>query len=137
MADELERARVAQARGSMAGLKVIGEDLLGEATRRAPIEEGTLRGSGMLTFIVNGTRYEGTNAYATATAAAVAAARAGTLRTLDVEVAFASIYAAAQHEGLDFEHPLGGEALYLQRPLMERQARYPAILALEQRRHMG
>lgn len=137
MADELAGLRVAQARGDMRALAVIGEDLLGEATRRAPIEEGTLRASGGIAYIVNGTRFEGTGAHAMATAAAVTAARAGTLRELNVEVFFASIYAAVQHERLDFHHPLAGEAKYLERPLQEKQSRYDRIISAERRRAVG
>lgn len=34
------------------------------------------------------------------------------------------IYAQWQHEGLDFRHPRGGQALYLQQPLMDHHADY-------------
>jgi hypothetical protein len=33
-------------------------------------------------------------------------------------------YAAVQHNSLDFEHPRGGQALYLQQPLMEHHEDY-------------
>jgi hypothetical protein len=34
------------------------------------------------------------------------------------------VYAQYQHEGLNFHHPRGGQALYLQRPLMSNFGRY-------------
>jgi hypothetical protein len=38
---------------------------------------------------------------------------------LDGAVVVDQIYARAQHEGLDFRHPRGGQALYLQEPMMD------------------
>lgn len=137
MADELERVRIAQARGSMAALRRIGDDVHGKSQRRAPLEEGTLRGSGEVAFIVNGARFEGEGAYARALAAAVAHARAGTLRELNVEVSYNTVYAARQHEELDWHHPLGGQPKYLESVLLEDSARYPAVIAAEQRRALG
>lgn len=34
------------------------------------------------------------------------------------------VYAKYQHEGLDFVHPRGGEALYLGQPLLDNHSRY-------------
>jgi hypothetical protein len=39
------------------------------------------------------------------------------------------IYAQAQHEHLDWNHPRGGQALYLQAPLMEKHAEYMQKIA--------
>lgn len=39
------------------------------------------------------------------------------------------LYADYQHEGLDFHHPRGGQALYLQAPLMERWPLYLEAIA--------
>src|SRR3954451_11629107 len=86
-----------------------GEDLLGRAVDLAPVEEGTLRGSAELALLVNGTRYAGPAAATAARAQVAALARAGTLKSIDAEVAFTTVYAAAQHEGLTFRHPLGGQ----------------------------
>lgn len=131
MADDFDagevRARMAE--GALRGLAVAGEDLLGEAQRRAPIDKGDLRGSGMLTFIVNGARFEGDGAIGSALAAARAAARAGTLRSLDAEVSFNTVYAARQHEETEWLHPLDGEAKYLERPLVEKLPRYERVVA--------
>lgn len=91
---------------ALRGLTRAGEDLLGRAQREAPVAEGTLRASGELDVDVtpNG---------ATAT------------------VSFNEVYAARQHEELDWEHPKGGGAKYLEGPLREQQARYERAIALE------
>lgn len=39
---------------------------------------------------------------------------------LEGSVTVDQVYALYQHEGADFEHPRGGEAFYLRRPLLER-----------------
>lgn len=107
-----------------------GEDLLGRASRDAPLEEGTLRASGALVVIVNGTRYEGAGSLDVAIAAARAAAIAGRPAKCEVEVSFNTIYAAAQHEGISFEHPLAGKAKYLEHPLVENAGRYGRLIKL-------
>lgn len=90
-------------------LELIGEDLLGEAQRRAPVEEGTLRGSG--TSDVRRTM----NGY-------------------ELEVTFSTPYAARQHEETTWAHPKGGEAKYLENPLKENAHRYAGIIAMFVRR---
>lgn len=130
--------RVAQARGAMRALKVIGEDLLGKAVNLAPVEEGTLRGSAELTFIVNSSRFEGENAYGRAEAVAVGMAqRKGALKVLNVEVSFNTVYAARQHEETEWVHPLGGQAKYLEQPFREDSPRYPAVIEASIRRETG
>lgn len=44
-------------------------------------------------------------------------------------VEVSQIYAEYQHNGLDFHHPRGGQALYLQAPLMERFPLYLEAVA--------
>lgn len=110
-----------------------GNIVLGEAQRRAPIEEGTLRGSGSLALVVDGETFDGAGALAGATAAAIAKVRAGGSPTVYAEVSFNTVYAAAQHEGLDYDHPKGGEAKYLERPLGELGPRLLALIAAGQR----
>lgn len=134
MEPETVRLRVRQAEAAMRSLKHSGEDLLGRAVPLAPIEEGTLRGSAALAFIVNGRRFEGAGAYVAALAEAVGLARRGALRTIDVEVSFNTVYAGYQHERRDLVHPLGGQADYLGQPLRENSGRYARALELEQRR---
>jgi hypothetical protein len=88
-----------------AAVRAVGEDLLGEAQRRAPVEEGTLRASGDLEV----------------------KHLPGNL--IVAEVSFNEVYAARQHEELGYEHPKGGQARYLQSVIQERGARYAGIFA--------
>lgn len=70
----------------------VGERILGEAQREAPVEEGTLRASGELDVD----------------------ARPG---EVVAEVSFNEVYAARQHEETSWHHPLGGKAKYLEDPV--------------------
>lgn len=90
-------------------LKAVGEDILGEAQRRAPVEEGTLRASGELELDISGP-------------------------VMTAEVSFNTVYAAYQHEREDLKHPKGGQAKYLESVLLERGPRYGAILAAAMRK---
>lgn len=83
----------------------IGEDLLGKAQRDAPIEEGTLRGSGDVDIELDANAVWAT-------------------------VSFNTVYAARQHEELDWVHPKGGKAKYLEANLQADQSRYERILGL-------
>lgn len=103
--DEIDRAVDGMKRQGVAALQAIGNDLAGEAARRAPIDEGTLRGA--------------------ANVEVRALPDGATL-----EVSFALPYAARQHEELGWEHPKGGEAKYLEGPLLERAGRYERVLGL-------
>ena len=76
-------------------IKDICFDLLGKSKERAPIDKGDLRGSGFAEI-------DGTT---------------GT-------TGFTEPYSLIQHERLDFKHPEGGEAKYLENPLKENTPRY-------------
>lgn len=132
MTDETNsrKARAKVAVGALEGLVRCAEDLAGKAQQLAPVDEGTLRGSASITLLVNGTRFDGSGAKAAAESAVRAAALAGRPITLDAEVSFNTVYAARQHEELDWEHPRGGQAKYLEGPLLSGSARYSRIIAL-------
>lgn len=100
-----------------------GEIMLGNAQSRAPIDEGTLRGSAELALIVNGSRFTGGGMLAEATGAALAAAELGHRVRISAELSFNTIYAARQHEELDWHHPKGGEAKYLEKAIHENSGR--------------
>lgn len=129
---ELKRVRIERARAAVRDVNRAGEALLGEAVRRAPLEEGTLRASASLALVVNGDRFEGAGAVAAASSAAATYARAGAPLSIDAEVSFNTVYAAAQHEGTEFTHPKGGEAKYLERPLGELAGRLESLIAAGQ-----
>lgn len=105
MDDDIDALRRTQRRLVIGAVERIGEDLLGKAQRDAPVEEGTLRASGELDI-----DQDGDGVWA--------------------EVSFNTIYAARQHEELDYAHPKGGRAKYLEANLMADQARYERIIGL-------
>lgn len=80
-------------------MRDIGQDLLGKSVERAPLDTADLRGSGFTE--VNGT---------------------------ETIVGFTEPYALRQHEELNYNHPKGGEAKYLERPLNENINRYVKFL---------
>jgi len=101
-----------------AGLKALrtgAEAILTEAIDEAPIETGTLRRSGTVTV---GALPDGTQVYE--------AAESGTEmkdafpdkigKEKAVYISFSTPYARRQHEELEYEHPLGGKAKYLEDP---------------------
>lgn len=49
--------------------------------------------------------------------------------TLEVKVVIDQVYAHYQHEGLDLDHPRGGNAEFLRRPLYSNSARYMRTVA--------
>lgn len=103
MAGEARNVQLRMRAAAESALRVIGNDLLGEAQRLAPVEEGTLRASGELDI-----DHVGDAVVAT--------------------VSFNSVYAARQHEETEWEHPLGGQAKYLEQPLQAKAGRYEAAL---------
>lgn len=111
MDDDIERARSRFHRGVIAGVTAVCEDLVGAAQQLAPVDEGTLRGSGDVDIAVTDDAVIGT-------------------------VSFNTIYAARQHEELDWRHPKGGQAKYLEGPLLDRLPRYEAIIAASARKAM-
>ena len=93
--------RVIEAVG--AGLYGAGNNVMADSKRRVPVRYGTLKGSGYVTMPET----------------------SGT--TVTVEMGYggpAEAYAIVQHERLDFHHPEGGEAKYLERAV---NAARPAI----------
>lgn len=92
----------------------IAPHALGEAVRRAPVEEGTLRASGHLDPPGEVDR--------------------SAPNSSEIRIVFSTPYAAVQHERLDYEHPRGGQAKYLQSVIQEMGPRYAAALAEAWRR---
>lgn len=81
-------------------LREIGLDLSGKSVKRAPLDTADLRGSGF-------SKVEGDS----------------------VTVGFTAVYALRQHEEMNYNHPRGGEAKYLERPFRENTAKYIKHLA--------
>jgi hypothetical protein len=80
-------------RASAEGLTLGAELILGEAIAIVPLDEATLQDSGKVT--------------------------PATPEDLDAAITFDTPYAVAQHERLDFIHPNGRQAKYLERPFLE------------------
>lgn len=80
--------------------------IAGKASARAPVDKGDLRGS----VVVRANHRHGP------------AVDASNLYSLnDAYVVFEAPYAAAQHEHVEYNHPRGGEAKYLEKTLLEEQ----------------
>jgi hypothetical protein len=103
------------------------EDLLGRGMRRAPVDEGTLRGSGSAR--VNQTEVAHTEGAGTDHRVVGSSVSPPIKAQIEGEVGFNTPYAAVQHEHVEFRHPQGGEALYLVNPLKEMTSRYVENLA--------
>ena len=137
MARSTADLRVAHALAGLEALMRGGEDMLGESQRRAPVREGTLRASGQMFFLVNGRKLDGPGAYNSARALVAQLARAGTLQTMQVGVEFTEVYAARQHEETEWQHPLGGQAKYLESVIQERGGRYVRAAQVAAARALG
>lgn len=87
----------------------VGDDLHGRAVPLAPILTSHLRGSGHVEVEES-------------------------LGRVDVTVSFDTPYAAKQHEELDYNHPRGGQAKYLEQPYLEQLPRYVELFYASQRR---
>jgi len=108
------------------------EDLLGRAMRDAPLDEGTLRGSGNAAVYIQG------KAVARSGFAEVGDEAIGPEIRQIIEgggghnivgvVGFNTPYALAQHERLDYQHPKGGKAKYLEDNLKEHERQYQGNL---------
>jgi len=113
-----QRVRKAVVRGMIENT----EDLLGRSMRDAPVAEGTLRGSGHATVYVDGKAVARSGFGGTAPTPGVA--RAGMAGAVVGEVGFDQPYALIQHERLDYRHPKGGKAKYLEDNLKAQATRY-------------
>lgn len=86
------------------GMQDVVTDIGARASERAPVETGALRGSMTTEVHSDGDEITG-------------------------EVRFTEKYAAVQHERLDFVHPQGGEAKYLERAALEKTDQVRAKVA--------
>jgi len=110
------------------------EDLLGRAMRDAPVDEGTLRASGHAEVFANGRAVarRGFREVAGQPEAPKMVERkvveGGLGDAVVGEVGFNTPYALVQHERLDFNHPKGGKAKYLEANLEQQADRYQGNL---------
>jgi hypothetical protein len=127
-------------KSAVKGMTENTEDLLGRSMRDAPVDEGTLRASGSAVVYVNGRavarrgfREVSSDPVESAAHLEMRERRAiheGGLGDAVVgEVGFNTPYALAQHERLDFNHPKGGKAKYLEDNLKQQADRYQGNLS--------
>lgn len=133
MSNPSDRLRREQVQRLVRDVARAGEIMLGDAQRRAPIDEGTLRGSAELALVVNGSTFSGSGMIEQATAAALAASSGRRRVRITAELSFNTVYAARQHEELDWNHPKGGEAKYLQKAIQENSGRLGSLIEAGQR----
>lgn len=91
---------------------------LGRAVERAPVETGDLRGSGYI--LVNGILVAHGNEDGS-----IAVLSDLTVPARDInliEIGFTSPYAFVQHEHVEFNHPRGGQAKFLESVIVEGSA---------------
>lgn len=108
---ELERVRRARHDAAKDFVVRAANDLLARAVPLAPIETGRLRDSAVGPDPETGEHFVERDDYVEAT------------------VSFNTPYAARQHEELEWNHPVGGQAKYLEQPFKEMMPRYDAALA--------
>ena len=89
-------------------------DLAGESARRAPVDTGDLR-SNCVAKIEDTVVFEERQ---------VVSSTVHPTARVSGTVGYSLPYALRQHEGLDFNHPRGGEAKFLERPYLERKEMY-------------
>ncbi len=109
-----EAVRIAEQAGIKA-LRTGAEAILTEAIDETPIDTGTLRRSGTVTV---GGLPDGAQVYAAAEAGAEMkdAFKKEAGKEKAIYISFNTPYARRQHEELDYNHPLGGKAKYLETP---------------------
>ena len=109
-----EAVRIAEQAGLKA-LRTGAEAILTEAIDETPIDTGTLRRSGTVTV---GALPDGAQVYEAAESGSdMKDAFPGPVgKEKAVYISFNTPYARRQHEELDYEHPRGGKAKYLEDP---------------------
>jgi hypothetical protein len=90
------------------GLHDVALDLQGKSQRLAPVDTGDLRGSAYTEVEKEAGGYV-------------------------AEIGFKQIYSIVQHENLEYEHPRGGQAKYLEQPAKENINRYVRHIAEKNR----
>lgn len=96
-------------------LHACAENILTEAIDETPVESGTLRRSGTVTI---GGKAEPEMVYEAAETTSQKDAYPSPLGEEDaVYISFNTPYALRQHEELNYSHPLGGKAKYLEDPV--------------------
>ncbi|AGK98168.1 HK97 gp10 family phage protein [Clostridium pasteurianum] len=106
-------------------------DLLGKSVKEAPVDLGDLRGSGSATIngttVATGNKEGGINP----------GGNAQDEEIMQGTVGFSEPYAVKQHEHLEYQHPKGGKAKYLEDPFKANSQNYIDHIAQANRDHLG
>ena len=102
-------------------------DCLGKAVERAPVELGDLRGSGFAE--VNGSTVAMGKEDGSTGIDVLGAPGAPSGNEIVGAIGFTAPYAFTQHEHTEFNHPIGGQAKYLESVIAEHQQRWRKHLA--------
>lgn len=118
--------KAALGKAAMRGLTDAALDLTRRAVQDAPIDLGDLRGSGSCriegTEVATGDKDGGVTVKGSATAPPNAT-------RLEAQIGFTEPYALIQHEKLDWQHPKGGKAKYLEDAYTQNLGRYEQHIA--------
>lgn len=118
--DAIDKIKHGSVKGLANALLVVGK----ESQKKAPVETGDLRGSLEVTIddtkIAEGQKGGGIRIVSEAP-------ENGTVGT----VSYNTPYAANQHEHVEYDHPLGGEAKFLEKVLNSEQDRILRLIADE------
>jgi len=101
------------------GIQDVALDLLRRSVKLAPVDTGDLRGSGSVDF-GNRTIAEGTEDGGIQEKSRIQQPIDNPMAT----IGFGVPYAARQHEELEYDHPRGGQAKYLEQPMKEQSDNY-------------
>jgi hypothetical protein len=107
--------------------------LLGDAVLLAPVDTGDLRGSGFVEIdgkeVAHGVPRKGNKEGKVAITG-----NAPNKTDMTATIGFATPYAVRQHEELEYRHPQGGQAKYLEQPFKENADKYIKHLAASVRK---
>lgn len=114
LSEQIRKAREANPRETVAAVNECVLDLAGNSAKRAPVDKGDLRNNCMAAL----------NGMTIFTQQTPTGAIPQPSLTVFGSVSYSLPYALRQHEELNYKHPHGGEAKYLERPFEERKDRY-------------
>ena len=105
-----------------------GIHILGKSAERAPVKEGDLRGSGYVSVNDSESKVAESECDEVSKAVTIKINPDNAPDDVQVvEIGFSGPYAAYQHEHTEFEHPMDGEAKFLEKTLIEEK---DAVLGL-------
>ncbi|MGE5494613.1 MAG: hypothetical protein ACM3S4_04860 [Burkholderiales bacterium] len=124
--DKIDKATKGAEGATLKALTDVAVDLLSRAAERAPVETGDLRGSGYININGEDIAYSAVGSGGIIMAGTPAPSES---KKNVAEVGFTAPYAFTQHEHVEFNHPIGGQAKYLESVVVERKEMWAKQLA--------